>query len=134
MTLIPFERHLRPFGIELFRDFMDNGLIMPAMKANIKEKEEAFVVEAEIPGVRKEDIEMIYEKGVLTISAKTSEEKNKEDGRYIRKERITGEFMRRFVLKDIEEEKISAKLEDGMLYVTLPKKEKQHEQKRIEIE
>jgi HSP20 family protein len=85
-----------------------------------------------LPGVKKEDITLVCEKGILTISAKAQDVKDDEEGRYIRKERAEGELGRRFALEDIEEESISAKLENGILYVTLPKKAPQ--EKHIDIE
>jgi HSP20 family protein len=93
----------------------------------------SYIVEAEMPGVSKENVELICEKGVLTITAKASEEKTEEIAGYIRRERTTGEMVRRFEITDIDEEKISAKMEDGILTVTLTKSAKSLE-KRIEIE
>ena len=102
------------------------------MMADIREKENEYVVEAEMPGVKKEDIELVCENGVLTISAKTNQEKTKEEDHYIQRERVTGEYYRSFALKDIDEDNINAKLEEGMLYITLPKKVIKKEDKHIE--
>lgn len=135
MKLVPYQRNLMGGGLlsEFFSDefpFNHNSL----MKADIKETQDAYVVETEMPGIKKEDITLICEKGVLTITAKQSEEaKEKKDG-YIRRERYSGEASRSFALKNITEEKISAKLEDGVLYVTLPKKEEDKKERKIEIE
>ncbi len=129
MTFLPYQGQL--VGGRLWKDFFDETSVA-AVRANIKEEAEAYVVEAELPGIKKEDITLICEKGVLTITAKAQEQKDTEQGRYIHKERTEGELIRRFALKDIEEENISAKLENGILYVTLPK-QKAHE-KHIEIE
>ena len=134
MALIPYERHIRPFGMNLFKDLMDGGWSGNMMKADIREKDDAYVVEAEMPGVKKEDILLLCENGVLSISAKTDQEKTHEDDNYIRRERVTGEYYRSFALKDIDEENINAKLENGMLFVTLPKRAVKKEDKRIEIE
>lgn len=127
MTLVRYER---PLG--LLRDFFGDFTV-PAMKTDIKETEEAFIVEAEMPGVKKENIELVCEKGVLTISANTNEEKTEESAGYIRRERACGSMIRRFEIADIDEESISAKMEDGILTVTLPKSAKTKE-KHIEIE
>lgn len=127
MTLVRYER---PFG--LLGNFYGNFGV-PAMKTDIKETEDAYIVEAEMPGVGKENVELVCEKGVLTITAKANEENTEEKEGYIRRERLTGEMTRRFELEDIDEEKISAKMEDGILTVTLPKSAESKE-KRIAIE
>ena len=133
MALVPYEKQWTALGGGLFRDFFgERYSILPTMKADVKETEEAFIVEAEMPGVKKEDVTLICENGILTIAAKISSEKNEENENYVRKERTDGEIKRSFVLKKINEENISAKLENGILSVTLPKKEP--EEKRIEIE
>lgn len=104
------------------------------MKADIRETKDAYVVEAEMPGIKKEDITLICEKGVLTITAKQGEETKEGKDGYIRRERCIGETSRRFALKNITEEQISAKLEDGVLYVTLPKREEDKKEIKIDIE
>jgi len=130
MTLIPYQGQL--VTGRLWKDFFDKTVTAAAIKANVKETKDTYIVEAELPGVKKEDITLVCEKGILTISAKAQQVQDDEQGRYIRKERVEGELGRRFALEDIEEENISAKLENGILYVTLPKKAPQ--EKHIDIE
>ncbi len=129
MTLIPYQGQL--VTGRLWRDFFENAPASAAIRANVKDTKDAYIVEAELPGVKKEDITLICEKGVLTISAKIIGEQDTDQGRYIRKERVQGDLTRRFVLEDIDEENISAKLENGILHVTLPKKRPQ--EKHIDI-
>ena len=134
MTLVPYKRQFAAFGDDFFKDFFSDRVIAPrVMKTDIKETDKAYVVEAEMPGVKKEDVALICREGVLTISVKSSEEKTEEKDNYVRKERVSGEMSRSFALKDINEEDISAKLDDGVLSVTLPKKAAEEERK-IEIE
>lgn len=128
MTLLPYQGQL--VTGRLWRDFFDNT--ETGLRANVKDEKDAYVVEAELPGVKKEDIALVCENGVLTITAKADEAKDTQESRYIRKERPEGEIARRFALKDIDEENISAKLENGMLYVKLPKKGPQ--ERHIDIE
>ena len=127
MTFLPYQGQL--VTGRLWKDIFDGAA---GLKANIKDMAEAYIVEAELPGVKKEDVALICEKGVLTITAKAEEAKDTKDGRYIRKERAEGELIRRFALSDIDEENISAKLENGILFVTLPKQKAQ--EKHINIE
>jgi len=119
MTFIPYQGQW--VTKRLWKDFFDNEATASAIRSNVKETKDTYIVEAELPGVKKEDITLVCEKGVLTISAKAPDVIDDADGRYIRKERAEGELGRRFALEDIEEENISAKLENGILYVTLPK-------------
>jgi HSP20 family protein len=129
MTLVRYER---PLG--MLRDFFGDGCFAPAMKTDIRETEGAYVVEAEMPGVKKDSVELLCENGVLTITAKANEEKTEEKEGYVRRERTSGEMTRRFELENIDEENISAKMEDGILYVTLPKSAPENNEKRIMIE
>ncbi len=127
MTFLPYQGQL--VTGRLWKDFFEG---MTAVRANIKDAADAYIVEAELPGVKKEEVTLICEKGVLTITAKADEAKDTEEGRYIRKERTEGEIIKRFALEDIDEENISARLENGVLYVTLPKQKAV--EKHIEIE
>ncbi len=135
MKLVPYERG-GILGDGIFKDFFDfpfmqqNNLI----KADIKETPEEYIVEADMPGVDKENIELNCENGVLTITARKSEEKKEEAQGFIRRERYTGEASRCFSLRDVNEDDISAKLDNGVLYVTLPKKSGDKHQRNIEIE
>jgi HSP20 family protein len=130
MTLIPYQGQLGHGRV--WRDLFESAAAVSAVRANVKETDKAYIVEAELPGVKKEDITLICEKSVLTITAKADEAKDTEEGRYIRKERTEGEFIRRFALSDIDEENMSAKLENGILFVTLPKQKAQ--EKHIDID
>ena len=100
------------------------------LRTDIRQTDEAYLLETEMPGVKKEDIELIREKGVLTISVKTAVPENDEG--YVRRERLFGELKRSFVLDNIDEETISAKLDSGILYISLPKMKRV--QGRINIE
>lgn len=129
MTLVKYQR---PFGF--LNDFFSEAPFVPAIKADVKETENAYIVEAELPGVKKENVELVCEEGVLSITARAAEEKTEEKAEYVRKERFSSEMTRRFELEGIDSENISAKMEDGILYVTLPKKEPEKNEKHITIE
>ena len=93
------------------------------------------MLEAEIPGVDKEDINLEYKDDILTISVERKEEVNDERENYIRKERRYGSFKRAFYVDNVDEENIKAKFKNGVLKIKLPKKELiSPKQNRISIE
>lgn len=134
------------FGENLFDDFMDDFMmnrgarsVQNVMKTDIKETDDSYELKIEMPGYRKEDVKAQLKDGYLTISAETdnsSEEKN-EEGKYIRRERYTGAVSRSFFVgKDLTEEDIRARFENGILHIALPKEapKKIEENKYITIE
>ena len=95
------------------------------MKTDIREKEDGYELDMDLPGFKKEDIKAELHEGVLTISAAKNLDKDQKDekGRYIRKERYSGAMSRSFYVGDaLTEEDISAKFEDGILKLSIPKK------------
>jgi len=89
---------------------------------DIREDEKAYVLTADLPGVKPEDIDVTMEKGILTIRGNRDEAKEDEDRGYKRYERVRGSFMRRFALPDTANgDDIEAKTEHGVLHVTIPK-------------
>jgi HSP20 family protein len=97
---------------------------VPQIKIDVKENGGAYVVRADIPGVKKEDIKVDVEGNMVSISAEVKEEKEqKEGGRVIRSERYYGSMSRSFSLgQDVDEKTAKAKYTDGVLELTLPKK------------
>lgn len=97
--------------------------LIPAM--DVKERDNEYVIHAELPGVKKEDIDVTIENGVLTISGETrSESEEKEGERIVRSERRYGKYVRTMrVGSQIDEKNIKAKYKDGILELTLPKTE-----------
>lgn len=104
-----------------------NGRVATAEWApavDIKEEENRFVIHADIPGVRPEDIDVSMEDGVLTIKGEKNTEAKTEKDSYKRVERIYGSFYRRFSLPDTaDNESISAKCKNGVLDIVIPKRE-----------
>ncbi|MBU5315390.1 Hsp20/alpha crystallin family protein [Clostridium bornimense] len=128
------------FG-NLLSDFFNDDFFTPfykeanAFKADIKETENEYLVEAELPGVKKEDISLEYKDNNLTISAKRDEFINEEKDNYIRRERHYGNFSRSFYVDNINKDDILAKFENGELKIVLPKIEKTSpSSNRIEIQ
>lgn len=99
------------------------------MHTDVKETESGFELGIELPGYKKEDIQAELKDGYLTINAERSENKEeKEEGRYIRKERYTGHCSRTFYVgDDIAEDDIKAKFENGVLTLNIPKEVKKPE-------
>ncbi len=112
--------------------FGDLGKWAPAV--DIKEEAERFLVIADLPGVKKENIQISLENNILTLQGERSYEKNEKQEGYSRIERIQGKFHRQFTLpQTVDGNKISAKYTQGILEIAIPKKE-QAVEKRIEIQ
>ena len=101
---------------------------------DISETEQEYQIKAEIPDVKKEDVKVTVEDGVLTIQGERKHEKEEKGKKYHRIERSYGSFVRTFSLPDvIEEEKVKADFKDGVLNLHLPKSEKA-KPKAIEVQ
>jgi HSP20 family molecular chaperone IbpA len=137
--LMPRRRDFDLFG-DMFDDpfFTNNDSKM--MKTDIKENDNNFELEIDLPGFKKDDIKMSIDDGYLTINAKQEDNKDEKDkhGKYVRRERYFGECSRSFYVgDDIKEEDIKAKYKNGTLRVEIPKKEEKEklpDKKYIEIE
>lgn len=91
---------------------------------NIREDKDNFYVEAELPGMTKEDIDLEVENNVLSLKGERKLEETQEDENYHFVERSYGSFYRSFTLpRNVDPEGIGASYKDGVLYVTIPKKE-----------
>ena len=114
---------------ELFRGFFMrpvhfDGQQEVQIKLDVSENDKAYTVHAEIPGVRKEDINVTIDGGQIAISAEVKNEKEVKDGeKTLRRERYFGKASRAFtVAHDVDEESSQAKYDDGVLELILPKK------------
>ncbi len=132
------------FDRAFFRDFPqpDRALYgknaARMMKTDVKETDEGYELDVELPGFKKEEIKLELNSGYLTISTEKSLEKKEENkGKVLRQERYSGTMQRSFYVGgSITEEDIKAKYENGVLSLTIPKKEarKVPEKKQILIE
>lgn len=139
-SLLPFEGL---FGNAVMNGFFDD---VPASytdyvtvpKVDIEEKEKSYEITCDMPGFTKEQIQISYDNGVLSLLAKKEEkvEEKDEEHHYIRRERNSSIFRRQFAVKGIEEKDIKAALKDGILTITLPKQSPVSDKSahRIEIE
>ncbi|MEM7435152.1 MAG: Hsp20/alpha crystallin family protein [Myxococcota bacterium] len=95
-----------------------------SVAVDIREEADAFFVDAEVPGLAADDVNVDVEKNVLTIRGERKVEKEESEGQYRRLERQYGSFSRSFSLpENVDSESISADLQDGVLALRLPKKE-----------
>ncbi len=140
------------FGESLFDDFFDDftrpvrsavRYSTPStniMRTDIKESDLGYELDIDLPGFKKEDVKAELKDGYLTIHAETNSDKDEKDndGKYIRRERYYGSCSRSFYVgENVTQDEIKAKFEDGILKVSVPKKEdkpKVEESKYIAIE
>ena len=105
-----------------------------APAVDIKETREAFNIEAELPGMSKEDVKVTVQDGVLSIQGERKHEEESDDNKHHRIERVYGSFLRRFTLpENVDENSIRANFKDGVLSLTLAKAEPA-EPKAIEVD
>ena len=140
------------FGESLIEDFFGD-LTRPAraltrystpttnvMRTDIRESDAGYELDIDLPGYGKEDVQAELKDGYLTVSAQTKKNNDQKDdnGRYIRRERYYGTCSRSFYVgEEITQEDIKARFEDGILKLSVPKKEaepKLEEKKYIQIE
>jgi HSP20 family protein len=136
--LIPFNRGRRELTPQtstdsfynMLDDFFSNDwpfrrtLSYDTFKVDVVDEYKSYVVEAELPGVEKKDINVQLNEGRLQISVAREEAKEETDKRYIHRERRYTSMSRSVYLEDARAEDVSAKLEDGVLRVVVPKEEK----------
>ena len=128
MTVVRYEPFRLLSGLQ--RDFSTSWL--PSV--DVREEADRFVVNVDLPGVDKKDIEIVAEKGVLTIKGERHAETKSTTASYERVERVSGKFLRRFTLPETAQaEAISAKQTNGVLEVTIPK-QPQVQPKRVEVQ
>jgi len=127
------------FSENLFDNFFDDDFMMPAfggrnalygkhaknlMKTDVRETEKSYEVDVDLPGFKKDEITLELKDGTLTISAAKGLDKDEKDkeGKYIRQERYAGACSRSFYVgENVEAKDVSAKYEDGILKISLPK-------------
>jgi len=96
-----------------------------APTVDIEEGEHEYRIAAELPGLRKEDVKITLQEGVLTLQGERKQEHEEKGKRFHRVERSYGAFVRSFALPDvIDEGKVAAEFKDGLLHIRLPKSEK----------
>lgn len=144
--LVPFNRRRKDLLsnddsiFNMLDDFFSGG--MPLMrnldadtfKIDVKDTGKEYEVSAEMPGIKKENLEINLDDGRLKIRVHQEEESEEENKNYIHRERKVSSMERNIYLQDADDENIKAKLEEGILHITIPKKENVDTSKKIEIE
>jgi HSP20 family molecular chaperone IbpA len=129
-------------NFDLFDDFFDEPHMRKPMdklmKTDIKEHDDKFVLDIDLPGYNKEDIKIDVTDGYLNVNAKmNNEEEDKEKGKFVRRERFYGECSRSFYVgEDVKSDDIKASFKNGILSLEIPKvdeEKKTEEKKYIEI-
>ena len=92
------------------------------IKADVRETNEAYLVEAELPGVNKEDLRLDYDNNYLTISAMKNETFEDRQDNYLRQERHYGQIARSFYFDNVNKNQIQARFQNGVLDIILPKR------------
>ncbi|NMM62060.1 Hsp20/alpha crystallin family protein [Clostridium sp. P21] len=142
--MVPFKRNnsLSKRGDDIFDSFFNNffadDMFYPStistfgngFKVDLKEDDTNYMIEADLPGIKKENIDISINNNYLTISAKRQDDIENKSENYVRRERRYGEFKRSFYIDNVEENTIDASFTDGVLKVVLPKKEKGKESNR----
>ena len=145
-ALIPFNRRLSALttGFEDFYNMLDDffadgpglrkNLDRGTFKIDVEDTPDAFKIQAELPGVKKDEIGLEFNDGVLTISVNKEESVEEEKKNYLHRERRLTSMSRKIHLTEAGADGIKAKLEDGVLRVTLIKERKTNKAIPIEIE
>lgn len=135
--LLPFARrndlsnYFDDFEKNFFGDYSPK---MASLKTDIIDKGNAYVIEADVPGFKKEDISIDIDGQYLTIKAEKKEEKEKKEDNYICRERRCGSYTRSFDISNVKADEIAAEFDNGVLKLTLPKLEEEAPKtRRIEI-
>ena len=145
--LIPFNRKqndLMNIGFDDFSNMLDDfftgswpfqrSLAADTFKIDIQDNDTEYIIEAELPGVKKEDVEITLNEGRLNLSVKKEEVSEDKSKKFIHRERRYAQMSRSILLADSNDEGIQAKLEEGVLTIKVPKKKQVDTSKRIMIE
>lgn len=123
MMMIPRRRDFDLLD-DMFGDVFFNEGESKLMKTDIKEKKDEYIIDIDLPGYEKEGIKLNIQDGYLTVHATVNkEEKDEEKGKFVRKERYSGECSRSFYVgENVTENEIKAKFKNGTLTIEIPKK------------
>lgn len=146
-NLIPFnwkKNQIRNHGFDGFSNMLEDffeddffgrrSLVNDSFKIDLRDNGKEYLVEAEVPGVKKEEIDISYDANCLKISLNKEENIDKSENNYIHRERRLSSMERRIMLADVDEKGIKAKVDEGLLIITLPKKNADEKALKITID
>ncbi len=110
-----------------------NNNLQNIMNTDIRESNKSYILDIDLPGFSKKDVNLTLDDGYLTISAKQEYCESKDKNNYLRRERCIGSCKRSFYVGDISREDVDAKLENGILSITIPKLKAKSNTTSIEI-
>lgn len=144
--LVPYGRRgssILSTGFDDLYDVLDNFFAdsralsrtsgVPAFRVDVQEDDDRYTVEAELPGVQREEVDVEFNDGRLTISVRREERVDDEGKNYIHRERRMSSMARAMLLTDAAHDGIEAKLNDGVLTVSVPKAKKDERATKIEV-
>ena len=145
-NLIPYgtgKRGLATTGFEDFYNMLDDFFTDPwlsgrrvreGFKLDVQQTDKEYLIEAELPGVNKEEVSLDLRDGTLSISVNREENVNEEKKNYIHRERRVSSMSRSVHLGDVDADAVSAKLDNGVLKISVPVKTPVDSTRRIEIQ
>ena len=118
------------------KDFLDSHAFRNILQSDVAEDDKDYTVKVDVPGMNRDDIHLAYSDGILTISGHRSTFKDDSDKKknLVRQERSEGSVSRSFSLPNVDKKNISAKLDNGVLTITLPKASPVEDEDSITIE
>ncbi len=143
-NLIPRKgRSMAPTGFEDFYNMLDDFFTDPwltgrrtreAFKMDVQQTDKEYTIEAELPGVKKEEVSLEMNDGTLRILVNREESKDEQSNNYIHRERRYSSMSRAIFLADAQADNISAKLDGGILKISVPRQKNADSTRRIEIQ
>ena len=145
--LVPFNRRKNDVlstGFDDFQNMLDDfftegwplrrNLAGDTFKIDVQDQDKEYIVEAELPGVQKNEVNVALEDGKLRITVNKEEKGEEKNKNYIHRERRYSSMQRNILLADADSDGIRAKLDNGVLTITVPKKVKPDNSVKIEID
>ena len=145
-NMVPFNRRNRAVstGFENFYNMLDDffsdswapgrSLSRDTFKVDVQETDKEYLIEAELPGISKDEVDIALNEGTLSISIKREENMDDSNKNYIHRERRYASMSRGIYLGDIKGDNVHAKLDNGILKISVPREKKADGTKRIDIE
>lgn len=121
--MIPYARGIARRDLMNTNDFFRSIFDAPPanFRVDVRDEGDRYVLEAELPGVKKEDVKVSVENGVLTIAAVSEAQTEQSAGNYVYRERRSGTMQRAFSIEGVREDEIAGEYSDGVLKLSLPK-------------